>query len=640
MKYTLLPLAAMMTASLYGCGGSPGESSSTPAISSTAPISSAPIASSSSSKTSSSLAPSSSTAPASSTPASSSSVASSVSAGTALTIEENTTGYCGTSGMGIVDTKHAGYNGAGFVDAENVKGSTITWQINASESAEYTVTVRYALLDGANRSGILVANGNNGVMANFNLASTGAWTSWKTEINRIALNQGSNRLVLTADTELGLANIDSITISGPQVTAETCAAMASSSSPSTSSAGSTSSTGTTPTGKYVYPGPIENGNKGTQSTTAGGFATTKGGGLPIYDGAGKVTGSTLAGARVKYATSFAQMNEIVAAARIDDAGKKVTAGAYPLLIVYSGNEDSLINTIVKDHTANANGDCPKGHWNDTFREVALKEYTAGLTIIGTNGSSANFGITIVKAGNVIIRNMTIGALGGASSDADMIRIDDSSNVWIDHNDLFAVNNKCNGAPGDGGDLTFESSIDIKKNSHNITVSYNVIRDSQKIGLDGSSSSDIAGGREITFHHNVYRNVNARLPLQRGGWTHMYNNLYDGITGSGINVRQAGYSLIESNWFQNAANPVTCRYDSSNCGWWDLRNNNIQSPSDFATYNITWTSGGTVDATDWTTTKKFPITLPYSYTPATPACVRARLESVAGVGKNFAALSCN
>lgn len=218
----------------------------------------------------------------------------------------------------------------------------------------------------------------------------------------------------------------------------------------------------------------------------------------------------------------------------------------------------------------------------------------------------------------------------------MIRIDSGSNVLIDHNELFAVNNECNGSPD--GDLTFESALDIKKDSHNITVSYNVIRDSKKVGLDGSSSSDIAGGREITFHHNIYRNVNARLPLQRGGWTHMYNNLYDGITGSGINVRQAGYALIESNWFQNSVNPVTCRFDSSNCGKWDLRNNNIRNPGDFATYNITWTSGGTIDANNWTTTATFPISLPYSYAPVTPQCVKDKLAQYAGVGKNNAQLT--
>ncbi|MEN0037347.1 MAG: pectate lyase [Cellvibrio sp.] len=358
------------------------------------------------------------------------------------------------------------------------------------------------------------------------------------------------------------------------------------------------------------------------AAATGGFSTTDGG--------------NISGAQSFTASTYEQINTIIANAKVNASGTKVTGGAYPLIITYTGNEDALINQVIADHTVNASGNCPKPRWNDAYRYVEIKEFTKGITIIGANGSSANFGIVVNKSSNVIVRNMKIGALAGANNDADMIRIDSGTNVWVDHNELFAVNNECNGSPD--GDLTFESAIDIKKDSHNITVSYNVIRDSKKVGLDGSSSSDIAGGREITFHHNIYRNVNARLPLQRGGWTHMYNNLYDGITDSGINVRQAGYALIESNWFQNAKNPITCRYDSSNCGFWDLRNNNVKNPGDFATYNITWSSGGTIDATNWTTTAPFPISIPYSYSPVTPQCVKDKLDQYAGVGKNNAQLT--
>jgi pectate lyase len=358
------------------------------------------------------------------------------------------------------------------------------------------------------------------------------------------------------------------------------------------------------------------------AAATGGFSTTDGG--------------NISGAKSFTAATYQEINTIIANAKLDENGSKVTGGAYPLVITYTGNEDSLIATIVRDHTVDSAGNCPKPHWDDAYRFVEIKEFTKGITILGANGSSANFGVVVNKSSNVVIRNMKIGALGGANNDADMIRIDSGTNVLVDHNELFAVDNECNGSPD--GDLTFESAIDIKKDSHNITVSYNFIHDSKKVGLDGSSSSDIAGGREITFHHNVYNKVNARLPLQRGGWTHMYNNFYDNITSSGINVRQGGYSLIESNWFQNSLNPVTCRYDSSNCGFWDLRNNNIRNPGDFATYNITWTSGGTIDATNWTTTAPFPISIPYSYSPVTAQCVKDKLAQYAGVSKNNAQLT--
>jgi len=318
----------------------------------------------------------------------------------------------------------------------------------------------------------------------------------------------------------------------------------------------------------------------------------------------------------------------------------VAGGAYPVIITYTGNEDALINQVIKDHTPGANGVCPSPRWNDAYREVQINEFTKGVTIQGANGSSANFGITMVKSANVIIRNMKIGALGGGSNDADMLRIDNSSNIWIDHNELFALNVECKGSPED--DLTFESALDIKKDAQNITVSYNVIRDSKKVGLMGHTASSGRADfqRTVTYHHNIYRNVNGRLPLQRGGWIHVYNNLYEQITGSGINVRSGGYALIENNWFQNARNPLTCRFDTVNCGKWELRNNNTTSAASNATYGIVWDSAGSggVNAQNWSTTGTFPITLPYSYQAVSAQCVKDRLASYAGVGKNGAQLT--
>jgi pectate lyase len=360
------------------------------------------------------------------------------------------------------------------------------------------------------------------------------------------------------------------------------------------------------------------------AANTGGFATADG---------------NISTARKFTAATFEEINAIIAKARYNDAGTKVATGAYPLHIIYTGNEDALIAQIVKDHTVDANHKCPNPHWNDAYRHVEVKNYTAGITIAGANGSSANFGIVINGgSNNVVVKNMKIGALGGAKNDADMFRIDSGSNVLIDHNEMFAVNNECDGSPE--GDLTFESAIDIKKASHNITVSYNFIHDSKKVGLDGSSPDDIDGGREITYHHNYYKNVNARLPLQRGGWIHVYNNLYDGITTSGINVRTGGYALIEKNWFQNANNPVTCRNDTVNCGKWDLRGNNATKAADNDTYNISWSDAGSggINATDWKTTATFPKALTYAYEAASPQCVKDKLASVAGVAKNGAVLT--
>lgn len=283
---------------------------------------------------------------------------------------------------------------------------------------------------------------------------------------------------------------------------------------------------------------------------------------------------------------------------------------------------------------------PCTQWKKPAGAIVEIKNKSDVTIQGVNGSAANFGIA-VKGGatNIIIRNMTIGLLPGS---IDAIGIEGQSGkypgyIWVDHNTLFSSLAECSGA----GDLEFDGLVDNKAGAHHITYSYNYIHDHHKVGLIGSSDSD-ASDRYITFHHNYYYNVGSRIPLQRGGYTHIYNNLFSKVITSGANIRMGGYSLIEANYFENSQNPVTSR-DSSAIGYWELRNNNIKSKADFSTYGITWVaspSSPSKDATDWVSTATFPVGIPYSYTAHDAACVKAKLPSVAGAGKSLATLSCN
>ncbi|RYZ03320.1 MAG: polysaccharide lyase family 1 protein [Myxococcales bacterium] len=282
-----------------------------------------------------------------------------------------------------------------------------------------------------------------------------------------------------------------------------------------------------------------------------------------------------------------------------------------LVIHYSGKFNfASITDVCAQHTKDA-------------QILQIKEME-NVTFQGTPGSSANFGIKVNKAKNVIIRNMTMGLLpGGGSSDAITLEGNDTNgdveNVWVDHNDLFSsTKDDCPGA----GDTEFDGLIDIKKGARYITISYNKLHDHQKTGLLGSSDTDKTQ-RYVTFHNNWYDNVVSRTPLHRFGYIHLYNNYFSRITSSGINVRTGGHALIESNYFENVVNPVTSRY-SDELGYWDLRNN-------FAT-GITWTTEADTlaNADKWTTTKAFPASeLNYSYTAAPVACVKKVAMATAG-----------
>ncbi|MDQ2647001.1 MAG: hypothetical protein M3020_24565, partial [Myxococcota bacterium] len=151
-------------------------------------------------------------------------------------------------------------------------------------------------------------------------------------------------------------------------------------------------------------------------------------------------------------------------------------------------------------------------------------------------------------------------------------------------------------------------------------------------------------RHITFHHNLFEKVGSRVPLQRGGYSHLVNNQFLDVSVSGINVRMGGHALVEANYFEKVKNPVTSR-DSDEIGFWDLRNNNLATASDVAANNplgITWSDGddGTVNATDWKTTKAFPVALGYSFTADPVSCVHAGLRAVVGAGKGLKTLKCD
>lgn len=283
-----------------------------------------------------------------------------------------------------------------------------------------------------------------------------------------------------------------------------------------------------------------------------------------------------------------------------------------LVVRYTGQFDySTITDVCAQHTKDA-------------QTLEIKEME-NVTFEGAPGSSANFGLHINRAKNVIVRNMTMGLLpGGGDSDAITIEGNgtngDVENVWVDHNELFSsTKDDCDGA----GDTEFDGLIDIKKGARRVTISYNYLHDHQKTGLLGFSDSDDTE-RYITFHHNRYENVVSRTPLQRFGFIHLFNNYFGQILSSGINVRMGGVALIEANFFENAANPITSRY-SDEVGFWDLRNNHVGT-------GITWTteSDTLANADNWQSTTSFPAAeLTYAYTPERAECVKQIVLATAG-----------
>jgi pectinesterase len=189
------------------CGATASSSSTQPASSSAPTTSSysSPISSvaSSSSKTSSSIT---------------SSISSSTAAESSWLFEENTTGFCSNSG--VVDTKHAGYTGTGFIDTENAVGAAIDWSISAASAKNYVVQIRFGNGGASARRATLVVNDNQ--IKTLDFPTNNNWAQWQTISVDAPLKAGTNVIKLVAETADGLANIDSLRVTGNGITPAAC----------------------------------------------------------------------------------------------------------------------------------------------------------------------------------------------------------------------------------------------------------------------------------------------------------------------------------------------------------------------------------------------------------------------------------
>ena len=148
---------------------------------------------------------------ASSSNSSSATSGSSTSSGsTSLTIQPNDVGFC--SLLGHVENQHDGYSGSGYANSNNQKNASISWLINVPTTGEFTLTWRYANSDSQARPALLTVTHNEQSTLDFN--TTGSWSEWREESLRVHLEGGDNYIALGATSNLGLANVDALQVTG------------------------------------------------------------------------------------------------------------------------------------------------------------------------------------------------------------------------------------------------------------------------------------------------------------------------------------------------------------------------------------------------------------------------------------------
>ena len=95
--------------------------------------------------------------------------------GPTATIQELETGYCGIrDSAGAIEFNHQGYTGTGFVNVDNVAGTTIDYTVNFRDTGEYKFVFRYAAT--STRPGDLMINGK--IVGSVPFLTRTAWDDW------------------------------------------------------------------------------------------------------------------------------------------------------------------------------------------------------------------------------------------------------------------------------------------------------------------------------------------------------------------------------------------------------------------------------------------------------------------------------
>jgi len=244
----------------------------------------------------------------------------------------------------------------------------------------------------------------------------------------------------------------------------------------------------------------------------------------------------------------------------------------PYVIIVNGE----INTGIKTYI-DSDGAVASSGTETTYGEIVLVGNNKTIVGKGSNGFLNRVGLNIQKKHNIIIRNLkftmsdvpisktdenkVVAFRNGAEvilNDPDCISIQADSgdvdkanqasyNIWIDHCEFY-------NAYTDNKDR-YDGLLDAKNNIYNTTVSWNYFHDHHKGSLIGNGNSD-AYRHEITFHHNYYKDIDARTPMMRYNNSHLYNNYLEGQgAGNGPNVRKGSDLYFEKNHYAGLSKAI-------------------------------------------------------------------------------------
>ncbi|MGI5520131.1 PQQ-dependent sugar dehydrogenase [Micromonospora sp. CA-259024] len=116
--------------------------------------------------------------------------------------------------QGVVESNWAGFTGTGFVNGDNVVGSSVEFTVQASTTGLHTVTFRHAHGSGVNRPMDISVNGTV-VAPAVAFPATPTWDTWADVSLTLSLTAGANTIRATATTANGGPNLDRLRVTRP-----------------------------------------------------------------------------------------------------------------------------------------------------------------------------------------------------------------------------------------------------------------------------------------------------------------------------------------------------------------------------------------------------------------------------------------
>jgi alpha-galactosidase len=111
--------------------------------------------------------------------------------------------------QGVVESNHLNFTGTGFVNGDNVVGSSVEFTVSGPATS---VIVRFA--NGTTTARPMDISIDGGAGSSVNFPGTGNWDTWNEVTVPVSLGAGSHTVRLTATTVNGGPNLDRIGISG------------------------------------------------------------------------------------------------------------------------------------------------------------------------------------------------------------------------------------------------------------------------------------------------------------------------------------------------------------------------------------------------------------------------------------------